>query len=89
MTQRTASLPMYALPEMEAANSAFWAALKHSLHARGVDTAGIKLDRETDPVPPGIGPRISSRKFAAIRCSSITENRLSCLPRRTMRCPDA
>jgi ABC-type phosphate/phosphonate transport system substrate-binding protein len=58
MTQRTASLPMYALPEMEAANSAFWAALKHRLHARGVDTAGIKLDREKDPVPPGIGPRI-------------------------------
>ena len=55
---RTASLPMYCLPEMEAANSAFWAALKQRLHARGVDTAGIRLDSDRAPVPPGIGPGI-------------------------------
>jgi ABC-type phosphate/phosphonate transport system substrate-binding protein len=55
---RTASLPMYALPEMEAANSAFWAALKQRLDKKGVDTAGIKLDSERGPVPPGIGPGI-------------------------------
>jgi ABC-type phosphate/phosphonate transport system substrate-binding protein len=58
MTQRTASLPMYALPEMEAANSAFWAALKQRLHARGVNTAGIELDSNADSVPPGIGPKV-------------------------------
>ncbi len=55
---RTASLPMYALPEMEAANSAFWAALKQRLHTKGVDTAGIKLDSERGSVPPGIGAGI-------------------------------
>ena len=55
---RTASLPMYALPEMEAANSAFWAALKQRLHAKGVDTVEIKLDSDKGPVPAGIGPGI-------------------------------
>lgn len=55
---RTASLPMYCLPEMEAANSAFWAALKQRLHAKGVDTAGITLDSDRGPVPAGIGPGI-------------------------------
>jgi ABC-type phosphate/phosphonate transport system substrate-binding protein len=55
---RTASLPMYCLPEMEAANSAFWAALKQRLHAKGIDTAGIELDGDTGPVPPRIGPEI-------------------------------
>lgn len=55
---RTASLPMYALPELEAANSAFWAALKQRLHAKGVDTDGIKSDDDTGPAPAGIGPEI-------------------------------
>jgi ABC-type phosphate/phosphonate transport system substrate-binding protein len=55
---RTASLPMYSLPEMEAANSAFWAALKQRLHAKGVDTAGIRLDSEKGPGPVGIGPGV-------------------------------
>jgi ABC-type phosphate/phosphonate transport system substrate-binding protein len=55
---RTANLPMYALPEMEAANSAFWAALKQRLHAKGVETAEIKLDGDKGPVQPGIGPKI-------------------------------
>jgi ABC-type phosphate/phosphonate transport system substrate-binding protein len=55
---RTASLPMYALPEMEAANFAFWAALRQRLHARGVATAEIKLDSDKGPVPAGIGPEI-------------------------------
>jgi hypothetical protein len=55
---RTASLPMYALPELEAANSAFWAELKQRLHAKGIDTAGIKLDSDKGPVPPGIGPEV-------------------------------
>jgi ABC-type phosphate/phosphonate transport system substrate-binding protein len=41
---------------MQAANSAFWAALKQRLHAKGVDTAGITLDSDKGPVPPGIGP---------------------------------
>jgi ABC-type phosphate/phosphonate transport system substrate-binding protein len=55
---RTASLPMYSLPELEAANSAFWAALKRRLDARAVDTAGIGLDSDKVPVPAGIGPEI-------------------------------
>jgi ABC-type phosphate/phosphonate transport system substrate-binding protein len=55
---RTASLPMYSLPEMEAANSAFWAALKQRLHAKAVDTTGISLDSDGAPVPAGIGPGI-------------------------------
>jgi ABC-type phosphate/phosphonate transport system substrate-binding protein len=53
---RTASLPMYCLPEMEAANSAFWAALKLRLHAKGVDTTEIKLGDDDDPVSSGVGP---------------------------------
>jgi ABC-type phosphate/phosphonate transport system substrate-binding protein len=55
---RTASLPMYSLPEMEAANSALWAALEQRLRAKGVDTAGIRLDSDKGPVPDGIGPGI-------------------------------
>ena len=76
-------------PELEAANSAFWAELKQRLHAKGIDTAGIKLDSDKGPVPPGIGPEVFSRRFAAIHFSSITVSKLFCLPRRIMRCPDA
>jgi ABC-type phosphate/phosphonate transport system substrate-binding protein len=55
---RTASLPMYSLPEMAAANSALWTALQQWLRAKGVDTADIKLDNDRRPVPDGIGPRV-------------------------------
>jgi ABC-type phosphate/phosphonate transport system substrate-binding protein len=55
---RTASLPMYSLPEMAAANSAFWTALQQRLRSKGIDTADIKLDSDRCPVPDGIGPRV-------------------------------
>jgi ABC-type phosphate/phosphonate transport system substrate-binding protein len=55
---RTASLPMYCLPEMAAANAALWTALRQRLHAKGVDTADVKLDSDGGPVPDGIGPGV-------------------------------
>ncbi len=57
MTQ-TASLPMYALPEMEAANSAFLAALLRRLRAKGIDTAGIRLNSSHGALPDSIDPGI-------------------------------
>jgi ABC-type phosphate/phosphonate transport system substrate-binding protein len=53
---RTASLPMYCLPEMAAANAALWMALQQRLAARGVDTADIELESNGRPVPDGIAP---------------------------------
>ena len=55
---RTASLPMYCLPEMAAANAALWSALQQRLRAKGVDTADIKFDSDGSSVPDGIGPAI-------------------------------
>lgn len=55
---RTASLPMYALPEMAVANAALWTALQRRLRARGVDTSDIRFDNDRRPVPDGIGPGI-------------------------------
>lgn len=55
---RTASLPMYCLPEMAAANAALWMALQHRLRAKGVDTADVELESDKGPVPDGIGPGI-------------------------------
>ncbi len=54
----TASLPMYNLPEMHAANAAFWGALR-GLLAEGVLT-GLPEDLtfERPPVPERIGPEI-------------------------------
>ena len=52
---RTASMPMYCLPEMADANAAFWMELQQRLCARGVDTAGIKLESDESSVPEGIG----------------------------------
>jgi ABC-type phosphate/phosphonate transport system substrate-binding protein len=57
-TIQTASLPMYSLPEMAAANSAFWTALQQRLRAKGIDTADIKLGGDRPSVPDGIGPRV-------------------------------
>src|SRR6266581_450058 len=51
-----ASLPMYALPELEAANSAFLAALQQRLRARGVDLAGTGLDSHHAAFSDGSGP---------------------------------
>src|SRR5438128_3384785 len=39
-TARPATLPMYCLPEMEVANSAFLTALQRRLRARGIDADG-------------------------------------------------
>ena len=55
---RTASLPMYCLPEMVEANAAFWTALQQRLRARGVDTADVGLDSDARSVPEGIGPGV-------------------------------
>lgn len=55
---RTASLPMYCLPEMADANAAFWIALQQRLRAKGVDTTDVELDSDARSVPEGIGPRI-------------------------------
>jgi ABC-type phosphate/phosphonate transport system substrate-binding protein len=55
---RTASLPMYSLPEMAAANSALWRALQLKLRAKGVDTADIKFDNGIRPAPDGIAPGV-------------------------------
>ena len=48
-------MPMYCLPEMADANAAFWMELQQRLCARGVDTAGIKLESDESSVPEGIG----------------------------------
>jgi ABC-type phosphate/phosphonate transport system substrate-binding protein len=54
----TASLPMYALPEMDAANSAFLGALRQRLHAKGIDTAGSGLNGKHGALPARVGPEI-------------------------------
>ncbi len=53
-----ASLPMYCLPEMEAANSAFLAALQRRLRARGIEAAGPSFINSHGAVSDGIGPGI-------------------------------
>jgi ABC-type phosphate/phosphonate transport system substrate-binding protein len=58
VTIQTASLPMYSLPEMAPANSAFWTALQQRLRAKGIDAANITLDSDRPPVEDGIGPRV-------------------------------
>lgn len=47
-TERAVSLPMYALPEMEDANSAFLQALRQRLCIRGVDTGTLASDHDDD-----------------------------------------
>jgi len=54
VSMRLASLPMYALPEMAAANSALWTALQQRLRAGGIDTTDVKLDSDRRAVPDGI-----------------------------------
>jgi ABC-type phosphate/phosphonate transport system substrate-binding protein len=55
---RTASLPMYCLPEMADANAAFWIALQQRLRTKGVDTTDVELDSDGRSATEGIGPRI-------------------------------
>lgn len=56
MPQLQASLPMYNLPEMAAANAAFWAALAVELRAHGVKGLPAALDFARPAVPARIGP---------------------------------
>lgn len=55
---RTASLPMYFLPEMAEANAAFWTELHARLVRKGIDTSDLSFDHSRRPVPDGIGPEI-------------------------------
>lgn len=55
---RTASLPMYLLPEMVTANAAFWVQLQLRLGNKGIDTSDIVFDNGRQPVPDGIEPEV-------------------------------
>lgn len=57
-SRRTASLPMYCLPEMAAANAALWTALQRGLCAKGVETADIELSSGGCAVPEGVAPGV-------------------------------
>ena len=54
----TASLPMYNLPEMRGANTAFWETLRGLLLDAGVADAPEALSFERPPVPGEIGPEV-------------------------------
>jgi ABC-type phosphate/phosphonate transport system substrate-binding protein len=56
-TERTASLPMYNLPEMREVNAAFWAALRGILGEAGLE-APQTLSFEQPPVPDRIGGEV-------------------------------
>jgi ABC-type phosphate/phosphonate transport system substrate-binding protein len=51
---RRASLPMYNLPEMRAANATFWDAMRHELARQGVDDVPATLEFDRKPVPAEI-----------------------------------
>jgi ABC-type phosphate/phosphonate transport system substrate-binding protein len=53
---RTASLPMYCLPEMAAANAAFWSALQQRLGRKGIDASEVRWEGEGDGHADGIVP---------------------------------
>ena len=55
---RTASLPMYNLPEMRAANARFWEALRGLLLEAGLRDVPADLEFERRPVPDRIGPAV-------------------------------
>ncbi len=55
---RSASLPMYNLPEMRAVNRRFWKALRGLLAERGIAALPEALDFERPPVPERIGPEV-------------------------------
>ena len=48
------SLPMYNLPEMQAANAAFWAAMRRELQRQGIESLPGSLDFARGPVPERI-----------------------------------
>jgi ABC-type phosphate/phosphonate transport system substrate-binding protein len=55
---RTASLPMYNLPEMRQANARFWGALRGLLREAGVADIPETLTFERRPVPPQLEPEM-------------------------------
>jgi len=58
MTERTASLPMYNLPEMAPRNTAFWKALSEEISAEGVANPPVELSFDRPPVPDAIGKEV-------------------------------
>ena len=56
MMPRRASLPMYNLPEMRAANAAFWQALRTELAVRGLSDLPEAPEFDRPPVPARIEP---------------------------------
>lgn len=57
---RTASLPMYPLPEVAPATAAFWEALRMHLQHRGLDTSDVEF---TDDPGEAIGPDLLFSQF--------------------------
>ncbi len=57
MTAQIASLPMYALPSMAAANAAFWGSLRAALLDRGLADVPAGLSA-SESVPQRIGPDV-------------------------------
>src|SRR6516162_10437815 len=55
---RTASLPMYNLPEMRPVNAQFWEALRGLLVGAGLGGAPETLHFDRLPVPERIGPEV-------------------------------
>jgi len=55
MTELTASLPMYNLPEMAPRNIAFWKALSEEISAEGFANPPLELSFSRPPVPDAIG----------------------------------
>src|SRR4051812_10210757 len=58
MAVRTASLPMYNLPEMKVANAAFWAAMRLLLMGARIPDLPDALNFERKPVPERIEPAV-------------------------------
>ena len=58
MTELTASLPMYGLPEMASQNSAFWRALSEALSAEEFVHPPVALLFDRPSVPDAIGKQI-------------------------------
>jgi ABC-type phosphate/phosphonate transport system substrate-binding protein len=63
-TQPLAWLPMYALPEMAAANAALWAALAEALAESGLTETPLALT----PAPLALPPRLVSETFFSQMC---------------------
>jgi ABC-type phosphate/phosphonate transport system substrate-binding protein len=58
MTEVTASLPMYNLPEMASQNAAFWRALSEELSAEGPARPSVALSFDRPSVPDAIGNEV-------------------------------